>query len=113
MYIPRDTPTRRGSRSDTEQSKNCSNISSASLDSATPEQWDKVSKPHHYSSKSDKYQDLECINFIEAALTPEEFKGYCKGNVLKYSWRCDDKGATMDDLRKARKYLDWLIEQNL
>jgi hypothetical protein len=81
-----------------------------SIDNATPSDWDKVTKPHHYATKSGKYPNLECINFIEAALTPEEYRGYCKGNVLKYSWRCDHKGATMDDLRKARKYLDWLIE---
>lgn len=96
-----------------ERRKSYSKPSSGSLDSATPEEWDRVSKPHHYSAKSEKYPDLECINFIEAALTPEEYRGYCKGNVLKYSWRCDHKGATVDDLRKARKYLDWLIEQNL
>ena len=113
MGIPLGTPTRNGSRDVMGQKKNSSSPSSGSLDSATPEEWDRVSKPHHYSAKSEKYPDLECINFIEAALTPEEYRGYCKGNVLKYSWRCDHKGATVDDLRKARKYLDWLIEQNL
>lgn len=92
---------------------NYSKHSSASLDSATPEQWDRVSKPQHYASRSEKYSELECYNFIEAALTPEELKGYNKGNILKYVWRCDYKGAVMDDLRKARKYLDELIESNL
>lgn len=113
MYTRRDTRTRRGSQSDTEQSKSCSNISSASLDSATPEQWDKVSKPRHYASQNDEYPDLECIDAIKAACSVDEFRGHCKANVMKYTWRCDHKGATLNDLRKARQYLEWLIESYL
>jgi hypothetical protein len=38
--------------------------------------------PEHY-----RQGGIECIDAIEAALTPEEFRGYCKGNAMKYIWR--------------------------
>lgn len=92
---------------------NYSKHSSASLDSATPEQWDRVSRPNHYASQNQEYPNLECIDAIKAACTVDEFRGHCKANVMKYTWRCDHKGATINDLRKARQYLDWLIESYL
>ena len=42
-------------------------------------------------------------------LTAEEFRGYCKGNTLKYTWRERYKGKSVEDLRKARFYLDRTI----
>lgn len=109
MYTRRDTPTKKGSRSDTEQSKSCSNISSASLDSATPEQWDKVSKPQHYRSHHDEYPDLECIDAIQASMPPEQFAAYLKGSAMKYLWRYENKGEPVNDLRKARTFIEFLI----
>ena len=35
--------------------------------------------------------------------------GFAEGNVVKYVTRWRDKGG-VDDLRKARQYLDFLIE---
>lgn len=35
--------------------------------------------------------------------------GFCEGNILKYLSRWRDKGG-VEDLRKARHYLDLLIE---
>ena len=52
----------------------------------------------------------DAFEAIEAALTPEEFRGYCKGNSLKYTWRERYKGKSVEDLRKARWYLDRLID---
>lgn len=52
--------------------------------------------------------DIECIDAIKAALTPEEFRGFCKGNVLKYIWRENYKGKD-DDLSKAADYINYLI----
>lgn len=63
---------------------------------------DMVNSPPHY-----KQGDIECIEAIEAALTPEEFRGYCKGNALKYIWREQHKGKT-EDVKKAAWYLDRL-----
>lgn len=67
-------------------------------------QEDKVNHPSHYTDGS-----LECIEAIEAALTDEEFRGYCKGNNLKYIWRERHKGGT-ESLKKAQWYLDRLIQ---
>ena len=47
---------------------------------------------------------IECIDAIKAALSPEEWRGFVKGNVLKYVWREAYKGGDCD-LRKATDYL--------
>ena len=51
--------------------------------------------------------EIECIDAIRAALTPEEFRGFCKGNVLKYVWRERYKGGDAD-LAKAKAYLGYM-----
>ena len=65
---------------------------------------DNVNHPSHYTQGG-----IECIKAIEAAMTPEGFQDYCKGNVMKYIWRWRDK-AGVEDLEKASVYLGWLIE---
>lgn len=59
---------------------------------------DKVNHPSHYTQGG-----IECIDAIRAALTPEEFRGYCKGNIIKYAWREGRKGGD-EDLGKAAWY---------
>ena len=66
--------------------------------------FDPVEKPMHYAAGS-----VECIDAIEAQLTPEEFRGYLKGNVVKYLWRERKKGGK-ESLKKARWYLNKLID---
>ena len=66
---------------------------------------DQVNKPSHYTNG-----DIECIDAIRAALTAEEFMGYCKGNAIKYVWREKSKNG-LEDMQKARVYLNWMIEQ--
>lgn len=61
-----------------------------------------VNHPNHYNASS-----IECIDAIEAALTPEEFRGFIKGNVLKYVWREKHKAGDQD-LAKATGYLNRL-----
>lgn len=53
----------------------------------------------HYRSKS-----IQPIEFILA-----NGLGFCEGNVVKYITRWEDKGG-LADLKKARHYLDFLIE---
>jgi hypothetical protein len=65
---------------------------------------DNVNNPPHYTSGS-----IECIAAIQAALG-KEFRGFLRGNVIKYLWRYQDKGG-VEDLRKARWYLDRLIKE--
>ena len=48
---------------------------------------------------------IECIDAIKSALAPEEWRGFVKGNVLKYVWREAYKGGDCD-LRKAVDYLE-------
>ena len=64
---------------------------------------DSVEHPSHYNAGS-----VETIDGIRAALG-DAFLDYCRGNVLKYVWRCRHKGNTLEDLRKAAKYLEWAI----
>lgn len=64
---------------------------------------DVVNKPAHY-----RQGGVECIEAIEASMSREEFQGYLKGNLQKYIWRYRHKNG-IEDLRKARWYLDRLI----
>ena len=63
------------------------------------ETYNSVNRPKHYNSGS-----IECIEAIEGMLTPEEYVGYLRGNIMKYQWRCRYKGQPVVDLRKARWY---------
>ena len=62
--------------------------------------YDEVQKPAHYNAGK-----VEAIEAIEASMSPEEFKGYLKGNALKYLWRYAYKGKPTQDLDKAEWYL--------
>ena len=57
--------------------------------------------PNHY-----RFGGIECIDAIKASMTTEEFRGFLKGNAMKYMWRLGRKGS--DDHRKAKWYLDRL-----
>ena len=39
-------------------------------------------------------------------------RDFCSGNVVKYLMRAPYKGNAVDDLKKARWYLIWLLEHN-
>jgi len=64
---------------------------------------DPVNQPAHYTQGK-----VECIDAIESALSPEEFMGFLRGQVLKYTWRCRLKSSSLEDLRKAAWYNDRL-----
>ena len=46
---------------------------------------------------------------MESWMTPEQFTGFLRGNAIKYLARCDVKGG-IDDIKKARHYIDKLVE---
>lgn len=75
-------------------------------DAATAKQHDPVNSPSHYASGG-----IECIDAIKASMSHEAFLGYLKGNVQKYMWRYEKKVNPSEDLKKARWYLDKLIEE--
>tara|TARA_R100000426_G_scaffold12510_3_gene12461 strand:+ start:1442 stop:1753 length:312 start_codon:yes stop_codon:yes gene_type:complete len=66
---------------------------------------DMVNNPPHYNQTG-----IECIHAISAA-TDKGFKYYLQGNVMKYLWRFDYKDKPLEDLQKAKWYLEKLIEE--
>lgn len=63
---------------------------------------DPVTNPSHYKG-------IQPIDVMRNNFTRDEFRGFLKGNVLKYVMRYQDKGG-LDDLKKAEQYLKWLID---
>ena len=98
-----------------------------SIDDVTPEEWNdiviveesinevdgvkvertdaEIQHPPHYNQGS-----IECIEGIEAMLSPEEYIGYLRGNSLKYRWRYPFKNG-IQDLYKAEVYEKKLLEK--
>ena len=66
---------------------------------------DMVNSPPHY-----KVGGIEVIDFIKAKLTPDEFRGYLQGNILKYSSRVGYKGDAFEDVGKLIWYANKLQE---
>lgn len=62
-------------------------------------EFDPINKPAHYNQGG-----MEPMDYIEA-----NNLGYCEGNVVKYVTRAKYKGSYLQDLKKARWYLDRLI----
>ena len=57
------------------------------------------------------YRDMQMQpwDVMQAVLTPEEFRGFLKGNVIKYAMRQGKKEGT-DDAGKAQHYAQKLAE---
>ena len=66
-----------------------------------------VNSPAHYKKEG----GIECIDYMKQVLTPEEFIGYLRGNVIKYNHRADYKGKKEQDLAKAEWYLNRLNKE--
>jgi len=64
---------------------------------------DPVNHPKHYTEHP---SGVECIKITE-------HMNFCLGNALKYIWRADLKGSSVEDLKKARWYLDREIDRRL
>ena len=62
---------------------------------------DSVNHPKHYTTHP---SGVECI-----AIT--EHMNFCLGNAMKYIWRAGEKGDALEDLKKARWYIDREIER--
>lgn len=63
---------------------------------------DPVTNPSHYKG-------IQPIDVMRNNFTRDEYRGFLKGNILKYVMRYQDKGG-LDDLKKAEQYLTWLID---
>lgn len=69
---------------------------------------DVVNHPEHYISDN----GIETIDVIKAFIKDikDPFEAYCTGNIIKYICRWPNKNG-VEDLKKARWYLDKLIDQ--
>lgn len=65
-----------------------------------------VVNPKHYRLEG---LGIEAIDVIRSVLGKEKFEGYCRGNVIKYILRADNKNG-IEDLKKAQVYLNWEIQ---
>jgi hypothetical protein len=66
---------------------------------------DNVDRPQHYLL----FPEVEVVDVIRSTLTPEEWRGWLKGNILKYRLRAGNKGNAMVDIAKADKNSEWLF----
>lgn len=64
---------------------------------------DMVNHPPHYTDGG-----IETIDYIQAKLTPDEFRGFCRGNAIKYISRAGKKGSAVEDIAKAAWYISRL-----
>lgn len=60
------------------------------------EEDDVVNKPPHYTEHP---SGIECIQVTE-------HMGFNLGNAIKYIWRCDLKKDAIEDLKKAKWYIE-------
>ncbi len=65
------------------------------------EEDDVVNKPKHYTEHP---SGIECIQVTE-------HMGFNLGNAIKYIWRCDLKKDAIEDLKKAKWYIDREIDK--
>ena len=68
---------------------------------------DIISNPNHYKLDG---LDIEVKDVIKSALGTVGFLGFYKGNIIKYMLRASKKNG-LEDYKKAKQYLDWLIEE--
>lgn len=64
----------------------------------------------HYNSNGVETKDIIEIISIQLGDKINGYQGFCIGNVIKYLTRFPFKGNPLDDLEKAKTYLDYLIE---
>jgi hypothetical protein len=70
-------------------------------DEAGYQKWSPVEKPRHYTEHP---SGIECIQVTE-------HMGFNLGNAIKYIWRCDLKQDAIEDLKKAKWYIDREIDR--
>lgn len=65
---------------------------------------DPIHNPSHYTNGG-----IEFIEVLRAKLSSDEFRGFLKGNVIKYTLRAEHKDGAQDYAKGAR-YAKWLAE---
>lgn len=61
-------------------------------------------------TRSDYYDagGISTLEIIKAKLSPEQYKGFILGNIIKYSCRANFKGQFVEDIEKAFVYAGYL-----
>lgn len=67
---------------------------------------DNVNKPDHYNTGA-----VECIDYLRDNMPRDAFEGYLEGCAKKYMHRWRYKGVPLQDLKKAKWYLERLISE--
>ena len=67
---------------------------------------DVVNQPPNYGNGR-----IECIEYMRDNMDHMMFMGYLEGNAKKYMHRYRYKGKPVEDLRKAKWYLEYLIKE--
>lgn len=65
---------------------------------------------HQVGGEHYKSLDPQPIELMRKWLSPDEFTGFCRGNVIKYIARYGRKGDKREQLLKARQYIDFLLD---
>lgn len=63
-----------------------------------------VNHPLHYNKDG-----IECFDVISAFFGKEALEDFCLGNALKYLMRCQHKGKYIEDLKKAKFYIEKIL----
>lgn len=62
---------------------------------------DSINSPSHYKNQ---VPGIECIDVVQHF-------NFNRGNIIKYAWRCGDKGNPIEDLKKVIKYAEFEIQR--
>lgn len=85
------------------------NIAESHTNNTDTKYTDEVHNPNHYKLNG---LNIEAVDVIKAVLTEEEFKGWCRGNALKYLMRAGkkDKSKEKQDFAKAGVFISWITD---
>jgi hypothetical protein len=66
----------------------------------------------HYDEHYASMVGLEPIELMQLVLSYDEFIGFLKGNIIKYTMRAGKKQgeAAEKDAAKAKRYIEWLMK---
>lgn len=64
-------------------------------------EFDQINKSEHYNVDP---SGVECIEIVQ-------HMNFCRGNAMKYIWRAGKKENEIQDLKKARYYINKEIER--
>lgn len=65
-----------------------------------------INHPQRYGGDT----TYECVKVLKAWMNEDEYRGFLRGNCLKYLCRVGKKDEVVQELNKAKWYLEKLIE---